>query len=146
MTWVVRRSSRSQQATRPALASLVACGLVLLQLVTALHFALVPHRFSAGLNGFVHEHEAHGEQRVGASQAERVPSGQASVVSSVASCASESCPIGFAGPHSVLVAAAQASGSLELAINAHALPPGRVAVPRGRALLNAPKTSPPFRV
>jgi hypothetical protein len=94
------------------------------------------------LNGFVHEHEAHGEQRASARQAGPVPS----VASDVASCASESCPIGFAGPYSVLLAAAQASGSLELTANAHALPPGRVAVPRGRALLNAPKTSPPFRV
>src|SRR5450432_3427911 len=146
MNQVLRRSCYAWQAMRPALACLVACCLVLLQLVTALHFALVPHCFSAGLNGFVHEHEAHGEQRVGASQAERVPSGQPSVVSGVATCAPESCPIGFAGPHSLLLAAAQASGLLQLSVVAQALPPARLAVPRARALLNAPNTSPPFRV
>lgn len=146
MTRVVRRSSRSQQAMRPALASLVACCLVLLQLATALHFSLVPHCFSAGLNGFVHEHEAHGEQRASTSHAERGPSPQPSLVRDAASCASESCPIGFAGPHSVLLATAQASGLLELARTTQALPPARLAVPRARALLSAPKTSPPFRV
>ncbi|HEY5374887.1 MAG TPA: hypothetical protein VIK01_14490 [Polyangiaceae bacterium] len=125
---------------------LVACCLVLLQLVTALHFALVPHGFSAGLNGFVHVHAAFAEQRSGAGHAEHVASQRPSLVSDAASCAPESCPIGFAGPHSLLLASAQAAGLLELAVTAQALPPARFAVPCGRALLNAPKTSPPFRV
>jgi hypothetical protein len=128
-------------------ASLVACCLVLLQLVTALHFALVPHGFSAGLQGFVHVHAALSEQRASTSHAERAPSSnRPALVSDAASCASESCPIGFAGPHSLLLAAAQGLGLLELASIAPALAPSRFAVPRSRALLNAPKTSPPSRV
>jgi uncharacterized membrane protein HdeD (DUF308 family) len=150
LSQVLRSKSRSSHATRAAAASngtsLIACCLVLLQLVTALHFALVPHGFSAGLNGFVHVHAAFGEQRASESHAERVASGRPALVSGAASCASESCPIGLSGPHSALLAAAQTSGLLELAVVAQALSPSRGAVPRGRALLNAPKTSPPSRV
>ena len=151
MSQVSRSKSRSSRAKRGVAAaygpSLIACCLVLLQLVTALHFALVPHGFSAGLNGFVHVHvhAALGETRASTSHAERVAAGRPSLVSNAASCGAESCPIGFAGPHSVLLAAAQASGLLELAVIARALPALRSAVPRSRALLNAPKTSPPFR-
>jgi hypothetical protein len=149
MSQVFHNRSRSSHVKRGAAAhygaSLVASCLVLLQLVTALHFALVPHGFSAGLNGFVHVHASLGE-RLSTIQAERAPSDQPSMVSGAAACAPDSCPIGFAGPHSVLLAAPQASGLLALAVAAQALPPLRLAVPRSRALLNAPKTSPPFRV
>jgi len=148
MSQVHRNQNRSSHARRGVAAryaaSLVARCLVLLQLLTALHFALVPHGFSAGLNGFVHVHAAPGEQRASTSHAERVASDRPALVSDAASCATESCPIGFTGPHSVLLAAAQASDLLELAVVAQTLPPFRVAVPRSRALLNAPKTSPPF--
>lgn len=151
MNQVFRSKSRSSRAKRGVAAgygatSLIACCLVLLQLVTALHFALVPHGFSAGLNGFVHVHAAFGEQRASTSHAERVASDRPSLVSDAASCTSESCPIGFGGPHSVLLAAAPASALLELAVTAQAAPPARFGIQRGRALLNAPKTSPPFRV
>jgi hypothetical protein len=118
--------------------------LVLLQLATALHFALVPHGLSAGFGGFVHVHAA--SKHASASRVERVASPRSALVSEAASCASESCPIGFAGPHSVLLAAAQASGLLDLAIVAQLAPPARLAILRSRALLNAPKTSPPTRV
>ncbi len=64
MNRVLRRSCCTSQAEHSPLANLVACCLVLLQLLTALHFALVPHGFSAGLNGFVHEHAAHPPFRV----------------------------------------------------------------------------------
>jgi hypothetical protein len=128
--------------------SLVACFLVLLQLVTALHFALVPHGFSAGLNGFVHVHvhAALGQTHASALEAPPPASGRPSLVSGAPSCAPESCPIGFAGAHSALLAAPQASGLVALALATRALPLARFAIPRSRALVNAPKTSPPFRV
>jgi hypothetical protein len=148
MKQVLRNKSRSSRARRAVAAhygaGLVASCLVLLQLVTALHFALVPHGFSAGLDGFVHVHAALGEQRGSANA--RAASQQPSLVADAASCAPESCPIGFAGPHSVLQATPQASGLLGLGALALAAPQERLAVPRRRALLNAPKTSPPLRV
>jgi hypothetical protein len=150
MSQVFRRKSRSSHARRGVAAgdgvNLIACCLVLLQLLTALHFALVPHGFSAGLNGFVHVHAALAEQRASGSHAERFASNRPALVSGAESCATESCPIGFAGPHSVLLAAAQASGLLELAVVAQALPPSRIAFRPSCVLLNAPKTSPPSRV
>jgi hypothetical protein len=128
------------RTTGPAL---VALCLVLLQLVTALHFALVPHGFSAGLSGFVHVHAAaHAAQsRFAELEHLRLPTPE--LVSGGASCASDSCPIGFAGHHSVLLTASATSALL---VTAAQLAPARVGhyVPaRSRVLLSAPKTSPP---
>jgi len=127
------------RTTRPAL---VALCLVALQLVTALHFALVPHGFSAGLSGFVH---VHAEASHAASRLElgRRTSAAPELVNEGASCTSESCPIGFGGHHSALLGGSQASALLaHLVASAPALP-SPYAASRSRALLSAPKTSPP---
>jgi hypothetical protein len=130
------------RTSRPAL---VALCLVVLQLFTALHFALVPHGFSAGLSGFVHVH-AEASRAASARLAlerrlERRPAPE--LVSGSASCASESCPIGFAGHHSALLGASLASTLLAQAIAAPRALPTHYVTPRSRALLSAPKTSPP---
>ncbi len=149
MSQAIRHSRRAPLSQRlPPVryaASLVATCLVLLQLVTALHFALIPHGFSAGLNGFVHVHEAlseGGRSAVAARRLQSSPQG-ASWVSGSASCAPESCPIGFAGAHSVLFASCAASALLELGTAVQAAPSAGVALARSRVLLSAPKTSPP---
>jgi hypothetical protein len=128
------------RTTRPAL---VALCLVALQLVTALHFALVPHGFSAGLSGFVHVHAQ--PERPSQSHFDRLPRalGALQWVSGGASCGGESCPIGFAGHHSVLLAGNQASALLGVADAPSRARARHYFAPRNRALLSAPKTSPP---
>jgi hypothetical protein len=139
-----RRNAHRWRASRASVASLIACGLVLLQLVTALHFALVPHGFSAGLNGFVHVHAAPGESPQRVDNARALP-GLPSLISGAASCAPESCPIGFSGPHSLLLSPAPATRLLELAVLTQSAPPAPVSIARS-VLLRAPKTSPSIRV
>jgi hypothetical protein len=124
-------------------AALVALCLVALQLVTALHFALVPHAFSAGLSGFVHVHAQ--AERASQSRFEHAPRmpGQLQWVSGGASCASESCPIGFAGQHSLRLGGDEAAALLSFA-TAPAFPRAeRHIAARVSVLLSAPKTSPP---
>jgi hypothetical protein len=128
---------------RTAGPALVALCLVLLQLATALHFALVPHGFSPGLSGFVHVHAAERAAQSRFAALERRGSSAPELVSGGASCTAESCPIGFAGHHSVLLSAGTTSALL-----ATATLPARTRtvsyVPaRSRVLLSAPKTSPP---
>jgi hypothetical protein len=118
----------------------------LLQLATALHFALVPHGFSAGLNGFVHVHAALSAEPASTKRALHQPSDQPSLVSHTASCSTESCPLGFAGAQSVLLARAGVPSVLELARAPQMALSPRAPVSRSRALLNAPKTSPPICV
>ncbi|HEY4105965.1 MAG TPA: hypothetical protein VGM44_18820 [Polyangiaceae bacterium] len=151
MTWArsnrfdrerVARRKRAP-ARKPAFYALFAVCLVALQLVTALHFALVPHAFNAGLSGFVHVHV--GDARVAkarSSFAERALNTPALERAS-ASCSGESCPIGFAGQASTLVSASDVSALLGFDF-APVLEPARVGAPaRNRVLLSAPKTSPP---
>jgi hypothetical protein len=143
------RSLFSEEATslraRPARGSaLIALCLVALQLVTALHFALIPHGFSAGLSGFVHVHRA----RSGAAAApefghEQRASKTLELVSDDASCVTESCPIGFAGHHSTLVESSPATGRIALSITPERAPDAPYFVEPSRVLLSAPKTSPP---
>ena len=122
----------------------VACCVVLLQLATALHsrwFRTVLAPGPAASCTFTPPRRASGRSGV-----EPAASQQSSLVSDAASCAPDSCPIGFAGPHSFLLAAPQTSGLLGRGAVAESAPQPRLAVPRARALLNAPKTSPPSRV
>ena len=143
MSQAIRHSRRAPLSQRrlgvPLAASLVAACLVLLQLATALHFALIPHGFSAELNGFVHVHSARG---AAVRDLHSAPPGT-SFVRGTASCEPESCPFGFAGAHSVLLAASASSAVLESSVELRAAPSARVALTRNRVLLSAPKTSPP---
>ena len=120
-----------------ALPGLVALGLVLLQLVTALHFALIPHGFNPNSSGFEHVH------RVLVSRAtERAPV-RPTLVTGTPSCAPDACPIGFSGPASLLLARATAAECIALpGISARAVS-APVARCRAQLLLAAPKTSPP---
>jgi hypothetical protein len=139
-------ADRSSVASRSAkVSALIALCLVALQLVTALHFALVPHGFSAGLNGFVHVHGARSARHDARSRftPERRASGALALVGDGASCASESCPIGFVGHHSVLPTENQAAAVLALVVADEHAPARRYFAGRSRVLLAAPKTSPP---
>jgi hypothetical protein len=137
-------SSRTGRATRTASTALVALCLVALQLITALHFALVPHGFNAGLNGFVHVHAARAEHSAEAQlgRASRAQGAPAFVAGGV-SCASDSCPIGFAGHHSVLLGGSEASALLAVVLAPAPPPSNLLLAARKRVLLSAPKTSPP---
>ena len=137
-----RRAAHKPLPVRYA-ASFVAACLVLLQLVTALHFALIPHGFSAGLNGFVHVHSSVRAARSSAVRELQGSSPRASFVRGSATCAPESCPIGFAGAHSILVASSASSALLAGTSLVPRAPSARVTLTRSRVLLSAPKTSPP---
>ncbi|MET0795056.1 MAG: hypothetical protein ABW061_26295 [Polyangiaceae bacterium] len=120
-----------------ALPGLLALGLVLLQLATALHFALIPHGFSPGLSGFEHVH------RVLVSRAtERAPD-RPSLVTGVPSCAPDACPIGFSGPVSLLLAQASVTSRIALPFVSASIASAPSARCRAQLLLAAPKTSPP---
>jgi hypothetical protein len=125
--------------------ALLALCVVLLQLVTALHFALIPHGFGPGLTGFVHVHAAQATARTAAPKLgyERRSAGQPSVVGGEASCTTDSCPLGFAGPSSVLLAGSEATGLLGLAVALQRARGSRYSSERSLVLLTAPKTSPP---
>jgi hypothetical protein len=134
------------RTARPALALLVASALVVLQLVTALHFALVPHGFGAGLSGFVHVHAAASQAAPSRLALERRLEERRlapELVNAGASCISESCPIGFAGQHSALLGGSQASALLADVVASPRALPSHYVTPRNRVLLSAPKTSPP---
>ena len=147
MSQQLRHSRRAAHQPPPVryAASFVAACLVLLQLVTTLHFALVPHGFSAGLNGFVHVHSALHDSRIGAVRDLNASSHSASSswVRGSATCAPESCPVGFAGAHSLLFAASMCGALLAMVTVVQLAPAARFALSRSRILLSAPKTSPP---
>jgi len=116
--------------------------LLVLQVATALHFALVPHAFGTGLVSFVHV-----EQHVRAEGARlvrpRTPARAREAVQGYASCAADSCPIGFAGHGALELARFELSVALPEPSPSE--PPvlhsnGRL---RANVLASAPKTSPP---
>ena len=129
--------NRSQHAPKPfraVLAWLVA----LLQIVGTLHFALVPHSFSATLGGFVHSHGA------ASVEATRQRGEHTSAVSvGLRACSADLCPAADVPPSSMLGGAALPSGWVNY--GAACLLNGRAArSPESpRVFLSAPKTSPP---
>jgi hypothetical protein len=143
MTKRVLHSVRRPLSTRPSLRALpgsVALGLVLLQLATALHFALIPHGFSSGLTAFEHVH------RVLAQRATEPEPDRPSVVTGVPTCAPDACPIGFSGAASVLLAHPAVTAHLALPLVAAHLASAPAPRCRAQLLLAAPKTSPPRSV
>ena len=117
--------------------ALVALCLVALQLAATLHFSLVSHSFNGSLNGFVHVHQA----RRALARLERPTA--VSLVADSAGCVGESCPVGFAGQHSVLLGSSEAPWLIALTQPGTRSPDNPHFTPRSRVLLSAPKTSPP---
>jgi len=140
-------TKRAVQSVR-LLASVVALCLVLLQLVNALHFTLVPHGFGAGLRGLVHLHRTLAGPREHAlkSAATQQAPNRPTLVSGIATCAPEACPLGFSGPPSTPVPPSQLSALIWLPAVSELVSCTRTVLDRSRALLNAPKTSPPRSV
>jgi hypothetical protein len=136
-------STSSAMNRPPAVSSLgasVALLVTLLHLVSALHFALVPHGYSLALGGVVHLHRA--SQRT----PEQMPQAgaRASALSADSrSCTPDRCPAADA-PHGsvprveLLAAGLVAFGDVRLLTDR-----GAHAHPSRRVFLSAPKTSPP---
>ncbi len=133
---VPRRAARARSG-----AALVALGLVALQLVLALHFALVPHGFSAGSERL----------RARARRALGAPSGRAHTERFGHPCAARrKCGLHdrllshrVRGQHSVLLAHHVATELLTSDTSPEPTRSGSFVVLRKRVLLAAPKTSPP---
>ena len=142
-------TNRSRRRVLP-LESVVALCLVLLQLVSILHFALVPHRFGAGLSSLVHL----ARERTAEPQATRVQPRSATqaaadcpaLVAQSAGCEPDACPLAFSGPPSRHVPPSQLSFLIWLSEASEQEGQEHFAIDRGRALLSAPKTSPPLTV
>jgi hypothetical protein len=129
-------------------ASAAALCLVLLQLVSALHFSLVPHRFGSGLRGLVHFHRAQAAEPgvARASRATQPARNRQALVSDIAACAPDACPLGFTGALSRPVPSSQLSSLIWLPAAREHSSRKRINSDRARALLSAPKTSPPASV
>jgi hypothetical protein len=131
--------------------ALFALCLVALQLLMALHFALVPHGSSAGLGGFEHVRlnavrSPLDQERAQAELARKASSQSSEFESGVSACAGDACPIGFAGQPSVLLAADVASAWLSFPRVAASVAPSVPEAPRSPVSLSARKTSPPVRL
>ncbi|MEI9939104.1 MAG: hypothetical protein WDO69_17940 [Pseudomonadota bacterium] len=138
-------TKRAVPSVRP-FASVALC-LVLLQLVSALHFALVPHGFGPGLSGLVHLHRAPpSDAEPRASRATQRTPNRPTLVSGVAACAPDACPLGFSGPLSRPLPASQLCSLIWLPTVSERLSRDPIVANRSRALLSAPKTSPPLSV
>jgi len=137
--------NRSQQAPK-LLRAFVAWFVTLLQIAGALHFALVPHAFSAALGGVVHVHAVSSAQR--AAQADRSPSPRrearsASLVADALSCTADLCPTADVPPTSLAGSAPVASGWVSFG-DARLLGKRAARSPESqRVFVSAPKTSPP---
>src|SRR6185369_14828530 len=119
----MKRCSPIPRPLQAALGLLV----IVLQVLSALHFTLVRHGFSAALGGVVHVHA----------------STRAALVSDTPACSAELCPDGnapqSAAPHFELLAAGSAAfGEARLLSECAAC-----TSESRRVFLSAPKTSPP---
>ena len=150
---MIRSLPATQPGTRPALKAaksrvflglraLVAFVLTALQLLSALHFTLVPHTFSAALGGVVHMHGA--SPAVRTEPRTRTPNVRTETIAPDSlSCAVDLCPYADA-PHGSLpgveatVSGVVVFGTPRLLSEA----PARSAR-TWRVFSNAPKTSPP---
>jgi hypothetical protein len=137
--------NRSQHAQKP-LRAFVAWLVTLLQVVGVLHFALVPHTFSAALGGVVHVHAVSSVQS--APPAERALSPRraarsASLVADALSCTADLCPTADVPASSLLGSASVATGWVTFG-DVRLLGERAARVPESqRVFLSAPKTSPP---
>jgi hypothetical protein len=137
--------NRSQHAPKP-LRAFVAWLVTLLQIAGTLHFALVPHAFSAALGGVVHVHAVSSVQR--AAQADRALSPRrearrASLVPDALSCTADVCPTADVPPTSLFGSASVATGWVSFG-DVRLLGERAARSPESqRVFLSAPKTSPP---
>jgi hypothetical protein len=133
--------NRSQLARRPRLA-FAAWLVTLLQLVGILHFALIPHAFSAALGGMVHVHTSSSASSAHSSERVHAP-GTAALVSETASCSADLCPTSDVPPSSSLHTASTVTGFVSYG-SVRLLSEREVAsVDAERVFPSAPKTSPP---
>jgi len=131
-----------------SLESRVALCVVLLQLLSSLHFALIPHGFGGHSGGLIHLRGTAASKSVRAlnSSATRPAPESPALVSRIASCEPEACPLGFSGQLSRPFLGSALSQIICLPAP-HLLAGGTgLTVSRSRSLLSAPKTSPPILV
>ena len=136
-----RLATMTRSPAHSLLRAFVALLVTLLQVVGALHFALVPHAYSASLGGVVHVHAAAPRAQTPNTRAHR--SAAPALSTDTLSCIADRCPVADA-PHS-------AAPDLELQATGYvAFGDVRLLSERGthatlslRLFLNAPKTSPP---
>ena len=135
--WAAMKRSPAFNSVRASVAWLV----MLLQLISALHFALVRHGYSAAQGGMVHAHQ---KVRAQAQLSDPAPRRHAlRVVADSSWCAGDRCPVADAAhssaPHIESWCDAQVSfGEVRLLAERRAL------AAKSRGLLRqAPKTSPP---
>jgi|SRR6185369_2670373 len=133
----MKRCSPIPRPLQAALGLLV----IVLQVLSALHFTLVRHGFSAALGGVVH---VHASTRAAQKSLPRIaPPRSAALVSDTPACSAELCPDGnapqSAAPHFELLAAGSAAfGEARLLSECAAC-----TSESRRVFLSAPKTSPP---
>ena len=124
-----------------SLRAFLGLSVIVLQVVSALHFTLVRHGYSAALGSVVHVHAS--------ARAEQKPRPRVAVTQTTAltadapSCAAERCPVGNAPPGSaprieLLAAGLIAFGEARLLSERAACASDSL-----RVLVSAPKTSPP---
>ena len=137
--------SRSQHAPKP-LRAFVAWLVTLLQVVGALHFALVPHTFSAALGGVVHVHggaSAEARSRLAGRGASQLGLASATLIADTLACTADLCPAADVPPCSLLAGAPLATGWVSFG-EARLLGERAAHSPESqRVFFSAPKTSPP---
>jgi hypothetical protein len=123
-----------------SLGACIALVVTLLNLVGALHFALVPHGYSAVLGGIVHLHpaspRAHG-------QTPRRAAAMPALSADSLSCVSDRCPAADAPHGSVAQVELLAAGLVAFGDVRLLAEPGARSPAARRVFLSAPKTSPP---
>lgn len=123
-----------------SLPTFVAWLVTLLQLVGALHFALVPHGFSASLGGVVH---VHGRALTQAKQAAPTDGQAHALASDGLSCSADLCTVADT-PHSAAPEfALQLAGLIAFGAVQLIAEPSASERDSRRVFLSAPKTSPP---
>jgi hypothetical protein len=131
----------TRSPAKSPLLALVVWLVALLQLVSALHFVLVPHTFSAAHGGIVHVHSASrptAEPRASV-QAPRV----VALIADAATCSADLCPTADVPPSSLLHSAANATGWAAYGGARLLCERAARSAESQRVFLSAPKTSPP---
>jgi hypothetical protein len=131
---------RSSLIPRPLQAAL-GLAVIVLQVLSALHFTLVRHGYSSALGGVVHVHAS--TRAAQKATPKFTPTGTVSLVADTPACSAELCPDGNApqgaAPHfELLPAGTVAFGQARLLTE-----PAALTTESRRVFLSAPKTSPP---
>jgi hypothetical protein len=133
----MKRSAPNQ----PSLRALLGLIVIALQVLGALHFALVRHGYSAALGGVVHVHgSARAEQKP---RAKPAASRTTAVTSGVPTCAADLCPDANAPHGSAPRIALPAAGVIAFGETRLLAESVAYSTESLRVFLSAPKTSPP---